>query len=156
MFQKHISSILSIFFYMLQVLHLNVLKIDRVLCLSVSSSPFPALHLSAEGARRGPTEGSCRVMAARTRAHALDMTRPFVQQLGRNFQSCPGRIAARRRRPICLHLHCLAPRGSPFAQAPSLFPLRKTGVVLRVAPCPPLPSGPARHAMIARLTNFPP
>ena len=50
------------------------------------------------------------------------MTRPFVQQLGRNFQSCPGRIAARRRRPY------------PSVGLLLARPRHVSGVLLRVAP----------------------
>ena len=60
-FQMHVSIISSVFFYMLQVLHLDILKVDRVLhlpphlllpCLGVSSLPSAALHpsLITEGA----------------------------------------------------------------------------------------------------------
>ena len=69
---------------MLQVLHLDVLKVDRVLHLpprlllphlGVSSSPSAALHASqtGEGARRGPAEGTRGGMAGRTRAYALPL-----------------------------------------------------------------------------------
>jgi hypothetical protein len=81
-FQTHVSSVSSVFFCMLHVLRLDVLKVDRVLhlfprlllpYLGVSSSPYIALHPSqtVEGARRGAVEGEHQAMAAQTQVHAL-------------------------------------------------------------------------------------
>jgi hypothetical protein len=81
-FQTHVSSVSSVFFCMLHVLRLDVLKVDRVLHLSprlllpylgVSSSPYVVLHPSqtVEGAQWGAVEGEHQAMAAQTQVHAL-------------------------------------------------------------------------------------
>jgi hypothetical protein len=78
-FQSNVLSVSYVYIRMLQVLRLNVLKVDRVLhfpphlllpYLGVSSSPSAALHPSqtAEGARQGSAQGARRGMVARTRA----------------------------------------------------------------------------------------
>jgi hypothetical protein len=66
----HVLNISSVFGIILQVLYMDVSKVDRVLHLSsrfllprfgVSSSSSAALHSSqtAEGAQRGPVKGVC-------------------------------------------------------------------------------------------------
>ena len=81
-FQIHVSSVSSAFGCMLQVLHLNVSKVDRMLHLPPRillphldvSSFFCCLASSSQttkGGRPGPVGGERRGMVARTRAHAL-------------------------------------------------------------------------------------
>jgi hypothetical protein len=66
-FHMHVLNVSLVFTHMLQMLHLDVSKVDRVMHLparlllsrlGVSSSPFVALHPShtAEGARRRSVE----------------------------------------------------------------------------------------------------
>ena len=63
----HVLSVSSVFIRMLQLLHLNVLKVYRVLHLplDVSSSLSAALHPSLR-LQRGPVEGVRRGMATLT------------------------------------------------------------------------------------------
>jgi hypothetical protein len=68
-FQTHILSVSSVFIHILQVLYLDVSKVDRVLYLpprlGVSSASSAALHHSqtAEEARRGSGDGGTNASA---------------------------------------------------------------------------------------------
>jgi len=84
----HVLNVSSVFRRMLQVLYLDVSKVDRVLHvprfllprLGVSSSPSAALHPSqtAEGAQRGPAKGVRRGPADETHQGIAVRTRAKV------------------------------------------------------------------------------
>jgi hypothetical protein len=58
-FQMHVSSVLSVFFYILQVLYLDVLKINRVLHIGCAWEVGGGASGTRAGARNTDTGGQC-------------------------------------------------------------------------------------------------